>query len=151
MKHEFLNLVALSYRSIHPNGWMRHVHATRLSTGDAYGASNLVQHVDCLSVYNFERSGSDRTKNRFLAIFGKNSKCTPFTEKHVLDTCVGACGIYTVRVALIRFTILERQTGGEYESLKTQTRNERSLHNSLPKLVDLSKVVVCPRVLSPTH
>ncbi len=77
-----------------------------------------MQDVDYLSVYNFERSGCDRTKNKFLAIFGKSRKCTPLTEKHVLDTCIGACGIYTVRAALIRVTILERQTGGECESPK---------------------------------
>jgi hypothetical protein len=122
-----------------PNGRMGHVHATYLSTGDASGVSNLVQHVANLSVCNLERFGSDRTKNIFLAIFSKSSKCTPLTEKHVLDTCFRACGIYTVRVPLIRVTILERQTGGEYESLITQTRNERSLHSSLPKLVDFTK------------
>jgi hypothetical protein len=77
-----------------------------------------VQHVACLSVYNPERFGIDRTKNRFLVIFSKSSKCTPLTPKHVLDTCIGACGIYTVRVELFRVTILERETGGECESLK---------------------------------
>ena len=118
MKHDFLNFVALWYRSMHPNGQMGHVQATHLSTGDAYGVSNLVQRVASLSVYNLERSGSDRTKNRFLVIFSKSSKCTPLTEKHALDTCGGACGIYTVRTQLIRVAILEGQTGRECESLK---------------------------------
>jgi hypothetical protein len=118
MKHDFLNLVALWYRSMHPNGQTGHVHATHLSTGDALGVSNLVQHVGSLSVYNLERFGSGRTKNRFLAIFSKSSKCTPLTEKRVLGTFAGACGIYTIRVELIRVTILERQTGAEYESVK---------------------------------
>jgi hypothetical protein len=116
MKDGFLNLVALWYRSIHPNRQMGHVHATHLSTGDAPGFRNLVQHLASLSVYNRERSGSDRTKNRFLAIFSKSNKCTPLTEKHALDTCGGELGIYTVRVQLISVTILERPTGGECES-----------------------------------
>ncbi len=93
MKHEFLNLVALWYRSIRPSGQVGHVHATHLSTGDAPGVSNLVQHVASMSVYNLEGFGSDRTKNRFLAIFSKSSKCTPLTEKHILDTCGEASGI----------------------------------------------------------
>jgi hypothetical protein len=98
---------------------MGHVHATRLSRGDAPGVSNLVQRVASLSVYNLERLGNDLTKNRFLAIFSKSSKWTPLTERHVLDTCCGARGIYTVRVELIRVSTLDRQTGGEYEFLET--------------------------------
>jgi hypothetical protein len=119
MNTSFLNLVALWYRSIRPSGQVGHVRATHLSTGDAPRVCNLVQHVARLSVYNLDRFGSYRTKNRFLAIFSKSRKCTPLTEKHVLDTCGGACGIYTAHVGLIRVTVLERQTGVEYESLET--------------------------------
>ncbi len=89
MEHQFLNLVALWYRSMHPNGQTGHVHVTYLSPGDAPGVSNLVQHVASMSVYNLEGFGSDRTKNRFLAIFSKSSKCTPLTEKLVLALASG--------------------------------------------------------------
>lgn len=72
-------LVALWYSSVPPNGQMGHVRATYLSAAEAPGARNLVDHVASLSVYNIERLGSDRTKNRILVIFSKSSKCTPLT------------------------------------------------------------------------